>query len=418
MPSANRLTRMAGFPVMNWRPRWPAVQAALPFVLAIVFAAGIVISAWVLSSQHRVPVKSAVKTVLLTPPLVEEQRLIEIPPEAALDFNAKQPIVAAPVVPASAYRFAGKPEARERAIDCLAAAAWYEAGDDASNQRAVIQVILNRARHPAFPSTVCGVVFQGSERSTGCQFTFACDGALARTPSAASWARARSAGAAALDGTVDADVGYATHYHANYVVPYWQNSLDKVAIVGPHLFYRWKGFWGTKGAFIRKAGVEEPYLPALARLSPAHALGNFDPTATTVPGVVLTSTVTTPAPALAIEGVREKSLRGAVVRGQGGADTNRYFLQLDAATFPGNYATAAVALCKNKPTCVVLGWREATKMGHSVPLTDDERQSLTFYFTQHEGKGDRALWNCDQISRPNKTQCLSPASTLAIPGTD
>ncbi|AYJ86961.1 cell wall hydrolase [Sphingomonas paeninsulae] len=407
---------------MSWRPRWAAVQAALPFVLAMILAVGIVISAWVLSSQHRsVPVKSAVKTALLTPPVVEEQRLIQIPPEAARDFNAKQPIVAAPVIPASAYRFVGKPDARERAIDCLAAAAWYEAGDDASNQRAVIQVILNRARHPAFPSTVCGVVFQGSERSTGCQFTFTCDGALARTPSAASWARARSAGTAAIDGTVDADVGYATHYHANYVVPYWQSSLDKVAVVGPHLFYRWKGFWGTKGAFTRKAGVEEPFLPALARLSPAHALANPDLAAMAVPGVVPTSSVVTPPPALVIEGVREKSLRGAVVRGQGvgqGADANRYFLQLDAATFPGNYATAAVALCKNKPNCAVLGWREATKMAHNVPLTDDERQSLTFYFTQHEGKGDRALWNCDQINRPNKTQCLSAASTLAIPGTD
>ncbi|MCZ3110870.1 cell wall hydrolase, partial [Acinetobacter baumannii] len=67
-----------------------------------------------------------------------------------------------------------------RAIDCMAAAVLYEAGDDAVGQRAVAQVVINRVRHPAFPKTICAVVFQGSDRATGCQFTFTCDGALVR----------------------------------------------------------------------------------------------------------------------------------------------------------------------------------------------------------------------------------------------
>lgn len=403
------------------------VRSILPILIAIALAAGIVISAWVFSAPYRAaPVKVVAKVAKLTPPVVEEQRLIAIAPEEARDFNARQPIVVTSVLPASPYRFAGKPEARERAIDCLAAAAWYEAGDDATNERAVIQVILNRARHPAFPSTVCGVVFQGSDRPTGCQFTFTCDGALVRTPSAAAWTRARSLSTAALDGSVDASVGYATHYHANYVVPYWQSSLDKIATVGPHLFYKWKGYWGTKGAFGRRATTEEPFLPALARLSPAHAMASAELLAAAGIGVVPTVAATGPAPALVIEGVREKSLRGAVVRGQGSsggagqgsADADRYFLQLDAGTFPGNYATAAVALCKNKPTCSVMGWRDASKMAHTMPLTEEERQALTFYFTQHEGKGDKALWNCEQINRSNKAQCLSAATSVAASGTD
>lgn len=422
-----------GFATIAWRPRLviarAAIGAAMPFVITVALAAGIVISAWVFSAPYRgTPAKAAAKVAQLTPPVVEEQRLIAIAPEEALDFNARQPIVVTSVTPASAYKFVGKADGRERAIDCLAAAAWYEAGDDATNERAVIQVILNRARHPAFPSTVCGVVFQGSDRTTGCQFTFTCDGALIRTPSAAAWTRARSLSAAAIDGGVDASVGYATHYHANYVVPYWQSSLDKIATVGPHLFFKWKGFWGTKGAFTRRAGAEEPFLPALARLSPAHALASAEMLAATGMGagigVVPTIAVGAAAPALVIEGVREKSLRGAVVRGQGAdgqgqgsagqsANANRYFLQLDGATFPGNYATAAVALCKNKPSCAVLGWRDASKMAHTMPLTDEERRALTFYFTQHEGKGDKALWNCEQINRPNKAQCLSPTSASA-----
>jgi hypothetical protein len=82
---------------------------------------------------------------------------------------------------------AGSAEDRARARTCLAQTAWYEAGQDRAGQQAVVQVVLNRVRHPAYPKTICGVVFQGSERRTGCQFTFTCDGSLARVPSAAAW---------------------------------------------------------------------------------------------------------------------------------------------------------------------------------------------------------------------------------------
>src|SRR3546814_2685764 len=103
------------------------------------------------------------------------------PNRRASDLPAARPV-----------RLAGGAVNLARATDCRAAAAWYEAGDDPSGERAVVQVVLNRLRHPAFPNTVCGVVFQGSERVSGCQFTFTCDGALARVPSEAAWERARS----------------------------------------------------------------------------------------------------------------------------------------------------------------------------------------------------------------------------------
>ena len=96
-------------------------------------------------------------------------------------------------VRAKPFLFAGSLAAREQSVACLAAAAWYEAGNDLESQRSVIQVVLNRVSHPSFPKTICGVVMQGSERSTGCQFTFTCDGSLyRRRPGAASWAAARS----------------------------------------------------------------------------------------------------------------------------------------------------------------------------------------------------------------------------------
>ncbi|KAK0361010.1 hypothetical protein LTR94_025038, partial [Friedmanniomyces endolithicus] len=125
-------------------------------------------------------------------------------------------------------------------------------------QRAVAQVVLNRMRHPAFPSSVCGVVYSGSQRVTGCQFTFTCDGALAKTPSASGWARARSVALNALSGSVEPSVGQATHYHTLYVAPYWSPSLLKVANIGAHTFYRWKGFNGKKASFVSAYSGAEP----------------------------------------------------------------------------------------------------------------------------------------------------------------
>lgn len=130
----------------------------------------------------------------------------------------------------------------QRALTCLTQAISYEAANEPlAGQEAVAQVILNRMRHPAYPSTVCGVVYQGSERKTGCQFTFTCDGSLSRGRSATSLARARVVAEQVLAGRASAIVGGATHYHANYVSPYWAPSLVKVATIGAHLFYRMPG---------------------------------------------------------------------------------------------------------------------------------------------------------------------------------
>jgi Cell Wall Hydrolase len=131
---------------------------------------------------------------------------------------------------------------RARAITCLAQAISYEAGNEPiSGQEAVAQVILNRLRHPAFPKTICGVVYQGSERRTGCQFTFTCDGSLKRPRSPDSLAQAARVAERVLDGLGTTLIGGATHYHANYVSPYWAPSLVKIIDIGAHKFYRMPG---------------------------------------------------------------------------------------------------------------------------------------------------------------------------------
>jgi hypothetical protein len=144
------------------------------------------------------------------------------------------------------------------AVDCLTAAVYYEAGNEPlTGQRAVAQVVLNRVRHPAFPASVCAVVFEGASRATGCQFTFTCDGSLLRAPTAGGWKRAQGVAIAALSGYVEPSVGYATHYHADYVRPYWAPRLVKLHSIGAHIFYLWPGAAGMPGAFAEKyAGLE------------------------------------------------------------------------------------------------------------------------------------------------------------------
>ena len=151
---------------------------------------------------------------------------------------------------ARAMRIAGSDTDRYRALTCLTQAIYYEAASEPdAGQRAVAQVVLNRVAHPAYPNTVCGVVYQGSERSTGCQFTFTCDGSLARVPSRQFWLRAESVARAALSGYVYAPAGLATHYHTIAVHPYWADKLNYLQTIGAHRFYALGGPAGAPNAF-------------------------------------------------------------------------------------------------------------------------------------------------------------------------
>jgi hypothetical protein len=139
---------------------------------------------------------------------------------------------------------------RTRAVQCMTAAIYYEAASEPdAGQRAVAQVVLNRVAHPAYPKTVCGVVYQGSERPTGCQFSFACDGALARRPNRMFWERAESVARQALAGYVYTPIGLATHYHTVQVNPYWAPSLQYLSTIGAHRFYALRGAAGSPATF-------------------------------------------------------------------------------------------------------------------------------------------------------------------------
>lgn len=175
--------------------------------------------------------------------------------------------------PATSYAFRGVTALdRERAHYCLTAAIYYEAASESDDgMRGVAQTVLNRVRHPSFPNTVCGVVFQGSQRAGVCQFTFSCDGAMARAPSRDNWLRASRIASAALNGAVFPKVGLATHYHTTAIWPRWGKSLVMTNIVGAHIFHRWRGRWGMPDAFrapyLGREPVPGPYLPVAQQLA-------------------------------------------------------------------------------------------------------------------------------------------------------
>ena len=171
-------------------------------------------------------------------------------------------------------------DAHGRELRCLAQAVYYEAANQPlEGRQAVAQVVLNRLRHPSYPKSVCGVVYQGAARR-GCQFTFTCDGSLARTPPARDWRDAMDVAERALGGFVAASVGLSTHYHTLQVHPFWSAALTPTVRIGAHQFYRvsrrarvgwrrsaWRGGAPAEGVGAHALEVDSQPAPRMAAFS-------------------------------------------------------------------------------------------------------------------------------------------------------
>jgi len=201
------------------------------------------------------------------------------PAEVAQQINALLPFSHLPIRPMRPFVLQADANDQARALTCLAQAVYYEAAREPKvGQQAVAQVVLNRLRHPAYPKSVCGVVYQGAARATGCQFTFTCDGSLDRPPPASLWSEAQAIARQALGGFVLKDVGSATHYHAEYVAPAWAPTLVKMKQIGAHIFYRWTGPWGEPPAFTgRYLGGETNLSEEILGSIDARTQGLFSP---------------------------------------------------------------------------------------------------------------------------------------------
>ncbi len=394
-------------------PRTPSL--ALRLILGAVAILLVAVPALIVTTMPRVrPVPKGVTVVpqRVVPkselPPVEPVEFQSVDPSDARAFNAMVPFSTLPNPPARPFLFSGSTDARLRAIDCLAVAELYEAGDDSEGERAVAQVVLNRVRHPAFPKSVCGVVFQGSDRSTGCQFTFACDGAMTRwRPSDVAWKRAREIATAALNGAVFAKVGYATHYHTDWVVPYWSSSLDKIAAVKTHLFFRWTGWWGTPAAFVRTVSGDEPNIAALAGLSSAHT------------GAVDVASIN-PAE------ITEAPMAGETAGSPLSIDPNSFLVTLDTRAGADSFPAVAMKTCGARDYCKLMAWTDKARTPASLPLGQAQIATMSFSYLRDKAHGyEKALWNCAQFKRASKGECMKlqvlgtslPETATPPPGT-
>jgi len=203
---------------------------------------------------------------------------------------------------------ADRPPAKTRRradLECLTEAVYYEArGESPRGQAAVAQVVLNRVKHPAFPKTVCAVVFQGAGRRSGCQFSFACDGSMRRGREAMAWNRARKVATRALAGAALADIGSATHFHTTGVAPAWGPQMLRVAMVGTHVFYKFAPYRlrapapplnETVVLISAPAPSEGPELRLAPAIVEKAIEGTLQPTAANAPVEVKIAPSTTPA---------------------------------------------------------------------------------------------------------------------------
>lgn len=252
--------------IASWAKAWRDSGGATPSRMAIaggVLAVAAVGVAFVIGNPNPGRAEAA---VIIRASEVEQLQSIDkgtqaevlVEGESAQARNALIPVSNLPLGVAKQFTaIAGSSAQYDSALTCMTQAIYYEAANEpVRGKRAVAQVVLNRLKHPAYPNSVCGVVYEGVYQPV-CQFSFTCDGALQRKPLARQWAESKTVAKQMLSGTVEPSVGTATHYHADYVVPRWAYTLAKVDKVGTHIFYRFPGNAGNPGVFTRRwAGRE------------------------------------------------------------------------------------------------------------------------------------------------------------------
>lgn len=280
-------------PEMNARAAWWGV--------AIACAAAVLLAVWLVLNPFRAsPAAAAITLDKVQSETLAKMSTGEIQDavatgDSAVERNARIPIerLASGKVRGFTDIPAGSP-AFATAEKCLTQAIYYEAANESlQGKRAVAQVVLNRLRHPAYPDSVCGVVYEGSHQAV-CQFSFTCDGSLLRAPLAAKWQESEEVARRALQGATEPSVGTATHYHADYVLPRWAFTLGKINQIDRHIFYRFRSDWGGNRAFRESWSGRETIPPLDREWLVARMAGRgkaVDPVETFVPGLTVTPDV-------------------------------------------------------------------------------------------------------------------------------
>ena len=184
----------------------------------------------------------------------QERDALDVVPEARLaaltaPVEAVMPATQAPVVAAvTAVAPAGSEAALVAAApgptggaewQCLTEALYFEArGETLEGMFAVAEVILNRRDSGNYPSSVCGVVHQGTGAQYACQFTYTCDGRSDVVQERGAWNAVGRVASVMLGGAPRDLTNGAMFYHTRGVSPSWSARFTRTAAIGAHLFYR------------------------------------------------------------------------------------------------------------------------------------------------------------------------------------
>ena len=128
---------------------------------------------------------------------------------------------------------------RSKEWTCLTEALYFEArGEKVKGIFAVAEVILNRVDDARYPSSVCGVVNQGTGEKFRCQFTYTCDGRPETIGDKRAYERVGKIAGAMLSGRTRYLTKGATHYHTKSVKPKWSRVFPRTTTIGYHHFYK------------------------------------------------------------------------------------------------------------------------------------------------------------------------------------
>lgn len=129
--------------------------------------------------------------------------------------------------------------------ECLSEIMYYEAGGAGAGGKAVAEVVYNRIKDGHFGSSICAIEHQG-QGTRACQFSFVCNGALARPRNPAQWRQAEHLAAMIIGGIEKLEniTRGAIGFHAARARVNFGTAMVRTVEIGGNVFYRRAGTLG------------------------------------------------------------------------------------------------------------------------------------------------------------------------------
>ena len=119
-------------------------------------------------------------------------------------------------------------------IECLVRNAYFESrGQGVKGMQAVTWVVLNRTKHPSYPSTPCAVIKQPRQFSWW-------NGKTPKVKEKDAYMQAERVVESVLSGKLKDNTNSSTHFHSTRVKPVWASRLSYTTTIGSHCFYKLK----------------------------------------------------------------------------------------------------------------------------------------------------------------------------------